>query len=139
MGLTHNFNENGWYALSKYKAPWGGGVNNIQNRGQGYFMQWDNINLNGTRTNVNDTKVRYIVISAAKTVDKNYFRTTNTRPPARIYLGGIKINGEILDTRANGVVYLPGDENKNTEVIIGPLLNGKYIDYEYLVKFLNNC
>ena len=32
-----------------------------------------------------------------------------------------------------------GDENKNTEVIIGPLLNGKYIDYEYLVKFLNNC
>ena len=32
-----------------------------------------------------------------------------------------------------------GDENKNTEVIIGPLLNGKYIDYEYLVKFLNDC
>ena len=32
-----------------------------------------------------------------------------------------------------------GDDNKNTKVISGPSLNGKYINYEYLVKFLNNC
>ena len=32
-----------------------------------------------------------------------------------------------------------GDDKKNTEVITGPLLNGKYINHEYLVKFLNNC
>ena len=31
-----------------------------------------------------------------------------------------------------------GDDNKNTKVITGPLLNGKYINYEYLVKVLNN-
>ena len=32
-----------------------------------------------------------------------------------------------------------GDDIKNTKVHIGPLLKGKYINYEYLVKFLNNC
>ena len=32
-----------------------------------------------------------------------------------------------------------GDDKKNTKVITGPILNGKYINYEYLVKFLNNC
>ncbi len=32
-----------------------------------------------------------------------------------------------------------GNDKRNTNVITGPLLNGKYIDYEYLVKFLNNC
>ena len=32
-----------------------------------------------------------------------------------------------------------GDDEKNTKIIIGPLLNEKYINYEYLVKFLNNC
>ena len=32
-----------------------------------------------------------------------------------------------------------GDDKKNTKVITGPKLNGKYINYEYLVKFLNNC
>ena len=31
-----------------------------------------------------------------------------------------------------------GDVNKNTKIITGPLLNEKYINYEYLVKFLNN-
>mgnify|MGYP001206157976 CR=1 FL=1 len=31
-----------------------------------------------------------------------------------------------------------GDDIKNTKVHIGPLLKGKYINYEYLVKFLNN-
>ncbi len=31
-----------------------------------------------------------------------------------------------------------GDDKKNTKVITGPLLNGKYINYDYLVKFLNN-
>ena len=31
-----------------------------------------------------------------------------------------------------------GDDNKITKVITGPLLNGKCINYEYLVKFLNN-
>ena len=32
-----------------------------------------------------------------------------------------------------------GDDKKNTKVITGPILNGKFINYEYLVKFLNNC
>jgi len=32
-----------------------------------------------------------------------------------------------------------GDDKNNTEVITGPLLNGKYINHEYLVQFLNNC
>ena len=32
-----------------------------------------------------------------------------------------------------------GDDKKNTKILSGPLLNGKYINYEYLVKFLNNC
>jgi len=32
-----------------------------------------------------------------------------------------------------------GDETNNTKIITGPLLNGKYINYEYLVQFLNNC
>ena len=31
-----------------------------------------------------------------------------------------------------------GDDKKNTEVITGPVLNGNFINYEYLVKFLNN-
>ena len=31
-----------------------------------------------------------------------------------------------------------GDDQKNTKVITGPLLNGKCINYEYLVKFLSN-
>ena len=31
-----------------------------------------------------------------------------------------------------------GDDKENTKVITGPFLNGKYINYEYLVKFLNN-
>ena len=31
-----------------------------------------------------------------------------------------------------------GDDKKNTKVISGPLLNGKYINYEYLLQFLNN-
>ena len=31
-----------------------------------------------------------------------------------------------------------GDDKKSTKVITGPILNGKYINYEYLVKFLNN-
>tara|TARA_B100000212_G_scaffold84523_1_gene61435 strand:+ start:106 stop:852 length:747 start_codon:yes stop_codon:yes gene_type:complete len=30
-----------------------------------------------------------------------------------------------------------GDDKKNTKIITGPLLNQKYINYEYLVKFLN--
>ena len=32
-----------------------------------------------------------------------------------------------------------GDDKKKTKIITGPSLNGKYINYEYLVKFLNNC
>ena len=32
-----------------------------------------------------------------------------------------------------------GDNNTITKVIKGPKLNGKYITYEYLVNFLNNC
>jgi len=31
-----------------------------------------------------------------------------------------------------------GDNKKNTNIIKGPSLNGNYINYEYLVKFLNN-
>mgnify|MGYP001332114406 CR=1 FL=1 len=31
-----------------------------------------------------------------------------------------------------------GDDKEISEIITGPLLNGKYINYEYLVKFLNN-
>ena len=31
-----------------------------------------------------------------------------------------------------------GDDQENTEVVIGPLLNGNYINYEYLVKFLKS-
>ena len=31
-----------------------------------------------------------------------------------------------------------GDDKRNTKVITGPMLNGKYITYEYLAKFLNN-
>ena len=31
-----------------------------------------------------------------------------------------------------------GDDKNNTEVITGPVLDGNYINYEYLVKFLNN-
>ena len=32
-----------------------------------------------------------------------------------------------------------GDDKRNTKIIKGPLLNGSYINYEYLVKFLNKC
>ncbi len=32
-----------------------------------------------------------------------------------------------------------GDDKENTKIITGPLLDGKYINYEYLVQFLNNC
>jgi len=32
-----------------------------------------------------------------------------------------------------------GDDKKNTKIITGPLLNGKYINYEYLIKFLKDC
>jgi len=32
-----------------------------------------------------------------------------------------------------------GDDKQNTKVITGPSLKGKYINYDYLVKFLNNC
>ena len=32
-----------------------------------------------------------------------------------------------------------GDDQKNTEVIVGPSLDGSNINYEYLVKFLNYC
>jgi len=32
-----------------------------------------------------------------------------------------------------------GDDKNNTKIITGPLLYEKYINYEYLVKFLNNC
>jgi len=31
-----------------------------------------------------------------------------------------------------------GDDKKNTKIITGPLLEGKYINYEYLIKVLNN-
>jgi len=31
-----------------------------------------------------------------------------------------------------------GDDLKNTKIYSGPILKGKYINYEYLVKFLNN-
>ena len=31
-----------------------------------------------------------------------------------------------------------GDNKQNTKIFTGPLLTGKYINYEYLVKFLNN-
>ena len=31
-----------------------------------------------------------------------------------------------------------GDEKKNTKIITGPLLEGKYINYEYINKVLNN-
>jgi len=37
------------------------------------------------------------------------------------------------------IVNSIGDDKKNTKVIAGPLLDGNYINYEYLVKFLNNC
>ena len=37
------------------------------------------------------------------------------------------------------IVNSLGDDKKNTKVINGPVLNGKYINYEYLVKFLKNC
>ena len=32
-----------------------------------------------------------------------------------------------------------GDDKNNTKIITGPFLNEKYINYEYLVKFLNHC
>ena len=32
-----------------------------------------------------------------------------------------------------------GDFNKNTKILKGSLLTDKYINYEYLVKYLNNC
>ena len=32
-----------------------------------------------------------------------------------------------------------GDDKKNTKILNGPLLKEKYINYEYLVKFLNYC
>ena len=35
-----------------------------------------------------------------------------------------------------GLVNSLGDNQKNTEIIIGPKLKGKYINYEYLVDFL---
>ena len=31
-----------------------------------------------------------------------------------------------------------GDEKNNTKILIGPSLNGKYLNFEYLDKFLNN-
>ena len=36
------------------------------------------------------------------------------------------------------IVNSIGNDKKNTKIITGPLLNEKYINYEYLIKFLNN-
>ena len=43
------------------------------------------------------------------------------------------------DLPLNCLVNSLGDDKTNTKVITGPILNGKYINYEYLVKILNNC
>tara|TARA_B100000212_G_scaffold8083_1_gene6076 strand:+ start:79 stop:825 length:747 start_codon:yes stop_codon:yes gene_type:complete len=32
-----------------------------------------------------------------------------------------------------------GNDKENTKIIIGPSLDGNYINYEYLIKFLDNC
>ena len=43
------------------------------------------------------------------------------------------------DIPLKSLVSSLGNDKENTKVIIGPLLNGNYITYEYLVKFLGNC
>ena len=42
------------------------------------------------------------------------------------------------DISLRGLVSSIGDEQENTEITIGPLLQGNYINYEYLVKFLKS-
>ena len=42
------------------------------------------------------------------------------------------------DIQLKCLVNSIGDDQENTEVVIGPLLNGNYINYEYLVKFLKS-
>ena len=42
------------------------------------------------------------------------------------------------DIPLNCLVNTIGDDKKNTKIIKGPSLNGKYINYGYLVKLLNN-
>ena len=37
------------------------------------------------------------------------------------------------------VVNSIGDDNKNTKILTGPTLTDKYINYEYLVKYLKYC
>ena len=42
------------------------------------------------------------------------------------------------DISLRGLVSSIGDEQENTEIVIGPLLEGNYINHEYLVKFLKS-
>jgi len=61
---------------------------------------------------------------------------------AKIPTIGVKSNIPIYfdkDIPLKCFVNSIGDEKNNTKVITGPLLNGKFINYDYLVKFLNNC
>ena len=42
------------------------------------------------------------------------------------------------DIQLKGLVNSIGDDKENTEILIGPLLYGNYINYEYLVRFLKS-
>ena len=42
------------------------------------------------------------------------------------------------DIKLKCIVNSIGDEKNNTKILIGPSLDGKYLDFEYLDKFLNN-
>jgi len=42
------------------------------------------------------------------------------------------------DIQLKGLVNSIGDDQENTEILIGPLLYGNYINYEYLVRFLKS-
>ncbi len=42
------------------------------------------------------------------------------------------------DLSIKGLVDTIGDEKTNSRILIGPKLNGRYINYDYLVKFLDS-
>ena len=42
------------------------------------------------------------------------------------------------DIQLKGLVNSIGDDQENTKILIGPLLYGNYINYEYLVRFLKS-
>ena len=89
--------------------------------------------------------LKAIALSGIKTSNSIVFEDSipgvKSSLSAKIPTIGVKSNIPIYfdkDVFLKCFVDSLGDEKNNTKVITGPLLHGKFINYDYLVKFLNN-